>query len=261
MRSRADFLQKLPWSFSCAVSDDAVLTMPNPSRRLLIRAILASVLGHVFMLVSVASLWPGYPAVQGVPVRAVVRGPVASLASITESSPAPAGSAVMSGSGDRPAVTRQSSSRHLRPSAPTPVAAPPLANVAHVSSRAPVSPVPTVATVPTTRGEATEGLDAESVRQYRFSLALAARRFKPGTDANGGRIGRGTVEVAVFGHRGAALPQVVLHHSSGIALLDDEAVDMMKRAAGVAALPDGMRGHDFRIVMPLLFGSGEESGR
>lgn len=261
MRSRADFLQKLPWSFSCVVSDDAVLTMPNPSRRLLIRAILASVLGHVFMLVSVVSLWPGYPAVQGVPVRAVVRGPVASLAPVAESSPAPAGSAVMSGNGDRPAVTRQSSSRHLRPSAPTPVAAPPLANVAHVSSRAPVSPVPTVATVPTTRGEATEGLDAESVRQYRFSLALAARRFKPGTDANGGRIGRGTVEVAVLGHRGAALPQVVLHHSSGIALLDDEAVDMMKRAAGVAALPDGMRGRDFRIVMPLLFGSGEESGR
>ena len=258
MRSRADFLQKLPWSFSCAVSDDAVLTMPNPSRRLLIRAILASVLGHVFMLVSVVSLWPGYPAVQGVPVRAVVRGPVASLAPVAESSPTPVGSAVMSGNGDRPAVTRQSSSRHLRPSAPTPVAAPPLAAAAHVSSGAPVSPVPTVST---TRGEATDGLDAESVRQYRFSLALAARRFKPGADASGGRIRRGTVEVAVFGHRGAALPQVVLHHSSGIALLDDEAVDMMKRAAGVAALPDGMRGHDFRIVMPLLFGSGEESGR
>ena len=258
MRSRADFLQKLPWSFSCVVSDDAVLTMPNPSRRLLIRAVLASVLGHVFMLVSVVSLWPGYPAVQGVPVRAVVRGPVASLASITESSSAPTGAAVMSGNGDRPAVTRQSSSRHLRPSPPTPVAAPLSAAAAHVSSGAPVSPVPTV---PATRGEATEGLDAESVRQYRFSLALAARRFKRGPDADGGRIRRGTVEVAVFGHRGAALPQVVLHHSSGIALLDDEAVDMMKRAAGVAALPDGMRGHDFRIVMPLLFGSGEESGR
>lgn len=241
--------------FLRAIPDYAVLTMPNASRRLLIRAVLASLLGHVLMLVSVVLLWPGYPAVQGAPLRAVVRGPVARLAPVAESPTAPAGTAVLSGDSDRPGVARRLSSSRVRASPPAPLAAPFPVFSGHSPSAAMVSPAPSA------HGEATEGIDSESVRQYRFSLALAARGFKPRSDAGGGRTRQGTVEVAVSGHRGSALPQVVLHHSSGITLLDDEAVDMMKRAVGVAALPDGMRGHDFRIVMPLLFGSGEEGSR
>ena len=46
-----------------------------------------------------------------------------------------------------------------------------------------------------------------------------------------------------------------------IFLADGDALIMMKQAAGIVTLPDGMRGHDFRIIIQLVFGRGDDAGR
>ena len=233
--------------------------MPKDSRRLLIRSVLASLLAHLLLVVGAADLWPTLSASSGSGSRALLRGTIVErapmggaqpLASVERREMVPLGRAAGDG--------RLAAARPMPRDARSPTSsrsagqALPMAAVSVERPGAKASAQP---------GEATEGLDADDVRQYRFSLALAARRFKPGSTADAGGMPSGSVEIAVSGYRGEALAQVVMHRSSGVALLDEQAVIMMKQAAGVAPLPDRMRGRDFRIVIRLLFGTEEDAGR
>ncbi len=110
-------------------------------------------------------------------------------------------------------------------------------------------------------GESAERVETEEVRRYRFALAIAARGFRPQSPILPAGNPEARVEVSVTMWRNSTVPSVSLHRSSGIALLDNVAMDMMKRAAQVAEVPHGMIGRDARIVLPLLFSFGQESPR
>ncbi|MCX7180117.1 MAG: energy transducer TonB [Proteobacteria bacterium] len=105
---------------------------------------------------------------------------------------------------------------------------------------------------------ADEGLDANGLRQYRLSLAVAARRFKlypPLARANGWS---GTVEVAVaIAANGVAQP-VQLVQSSGHPALDAAALEMIGQAALQAAVPPGLRGQNFSVALPVAFDARSE---
>lgn len=106
-------------------------------------------------------------------------------------------------------------------------------------------------------GEMTHGLAAEDVRHYRLALAVAARKLRFIPSVGAGESSGSRIEVTVSMESRLAGPRVALSRSSGIALLDQEVLDMMKRAVNAAELPLGMTGQNFRIVMPLLFGLSE----
>ena len=91
------------------------------------------------------------------------------------------------------------------------------------------------------------------MREYRLSLASAARRFKryPAQARQNGW--EGTVEVALDFGALAPLPRVRLLRSSGRQALDAQALDMLSQAAGVTALPDGLKARDFRLVLAVQF--------
>lgn len=102
-----------------------------------------------------------------------------------------------------------------------------------------------------------DGLDANGLRQYRLSLAVAARRYKlypPLALENGWS---GTAEVAVaIAASGAPQPAQLLR-SSGYALLDAAAMEMMARATLNTAVPASLQGQHFSIALPVEF-AGEE---
>ncbi len=100
---------------------------------------------------------------------------------------------------------------------------------------------------------AREGVSADDVRQYRVSLATAARRFKRYPALARERGWEGTAEVAVNGSVLLPAPEVVLVHSSGRRVLDEQALDMVAQAARATNLPDGLKGRDFRILLPVNF--------
>ena len=98
-----------------------------------------------------------------------------------------------------------------------------------------------------------QGVSGDDLRQYRLSLASAARRFKRYPVLASQRGWEGTAEVALNVSAAAPMPEAVLLRSSGHAVLDEQALAMLSQAARVTALPEGLRARDFRIVLPVQF--------
>lgn len=108
---------------------------------------------------------------------------------------------------------------------------------------------PAAATLPSNE----DGLDANGLRQYRLSLAVASRRFKryPRQALEQGWSGTAEVRVAVAA---TGVPQFAeLLSSSGHAALDAAALDMINHAALHTVVPSSLRGRTFSVPLPVVF--------
>ena len=98
-----------------------------------------------------------------------------------------------------------------------------------------------------------DGLDADGVRQYRLALATQARRYKrypaSAREANVG----GTVEIRVAVASGGLPQDVQLARSSGNDLLDDAALEMIRKAAPRTTVPELLRSRAFVVSLPVVF--------
>lgn len=162
-----------------------------------------------------------------------------------------------------PTLAAASRSRRSMPAAstaapvfPTPISPAPVPAVAQAAEPGGVpqagatSGPATVAIVP---AETASGPDSAGLRQFRLALAGEARRFRIYPDAARRTGLSGTVEVRVAVMAGGAGRFTELAHSSGHALLDAAAVEMVSKAAPLAPLPDSLRGHDFAVLLPIVF--------
>lgn len=97
------------------------------------------------------------------------------------------------------------------------------------------------------------GPDAAGLRQYRLALAGEARRYRryPETARREGQTG--TAEVRVTVEAAGAMRQAELSRSSGHALLDAAALEMLREAASHAVLPESLRGRRFAVLLPVVF--------
>ena len=98
-----------------------------------------------------------------------------------------------------------------------------------------------------------DGVNADELRRYRVALASAARRFKRYPAVAREQGWEGTVEVAIRVNSVLPAPEVVLVRSSGRELLDEQALQMMTQAARATTPPEGLRGRDFEIPLPVRF--------
>ena len=103
-----------------------------------------------------------------------------------------------------------------------------------------------------------EGVSAEAVRQYRTSLAISAKRFKRYPALARERGWEGEVEIVLDFRRTLPGPEVSLASSSGKALLDDQAMEMIRQAARATEVPDTLKGRNFRMLMPIRFSLDED---
>lgn len=98
-----------------------------------------------------------------------------------------------------------------------------------------------------------DGIDADGLRKFRLDLATQARRNKnypPRALAAGWR---GTAEVRLTVERGGIVQEPELTRSSGFAVLDVAALDMLARAAPQTAIPESLYGRTFSVVLPVVF--------
>lgn len=96
-------------------------------------------------------------------------------------------------------------------------------------------------------------LDPEDVRHYRLALAIQSRRFKTYPASVLAQAGEGRVEVALSFSVHVPVVHSSVVRSSGYAALDEQAVRMVEQAAQVTALPDSLRGRNFRLILPIEF--------
>jgi protein TonB len=94
---------------------------------------------------------------------------------------------------------------------------------------------------------------AEDVGLYRLNVARNARQFKayPSLALENGW--EGVVHVSVAMPIGLGSPIVSLGRSSGHGVLDRQALEMVARAVSLAVLPDGMRGRNLTISLPVEY--------
>jgi periplasmic protein TonB len=97
------------------------------------------------------------------------------------------------------------------------------------------------------------GLDAEGLRAYRVALAGEARRYKryPPRAIEAGW--SGTTELRVSMAPGQAVPAVQLSQSSGYPVLDEAALDMLRRALPATPIPASLRERAFSVDLPIVF--------
>ena len=103
-----------------------------------------------------------------------------------------------------------------------------------------------------------DGMDVDGLRRYRLALAAQARRYKRypprALETNVG----GTVEVRIAVAAGGVAQEVALGRSSGSDLLDEAALDMMRKAAPRTAVPEALRLRAFVVSLPVIFDVADE---
>lgn len=229
-------------------------------------ALLSSLLAHACLLVPVYHL----------PARPLAQAAVPVVARLVERPPAPAAAPTGRGAASGPAASSGRAAPQPWPTAGV-VAAPrppaprePAASSAVVSGAEKISPSRPSASgslsdsgvaageVPATDsrlggGTPATAVSADDLRQYRIDLAIASRRFKGYPVLARERGWEGRVEVAISVSAWQPRPQFSLARSSGHAPLDQQAVAMLEQAAAATLLPAGLRGRDFRILLPVEF--------
>ena len=248
--------------------------------RTLIQALLFSLLVHAVLLLGVVSTYrpqAGVPAVAmniviapkrlPEPVKPVtpmvemsrksraVQPTPSSRAEAQKAAPAPQKRAASQAAPSRARFAVREASPLLEPV--TPVAA-------GVSDAMPATPSAAAAPAPASAPAVDEapgvraGVSADDVRRYRVSLASAARRFKRYPALARERGWEGEAEIVLDFRRTLPGPEVSLASSSGKAVLDGQAVEMIRQAARATEVPDTLKGRNFRMLIPIRFSLDED---
>jgi protein TonB len=224
----------------------------------LVLAVAASAALHVALLAGLPDLWTYSATPATAPLNArLARGAPEPAATMPEPSPPPAA---------EPAVPRPAASTRRPPAHAAPAAAPkpreseaaaspardPVAQVAAASPAA-VGSAPAVGEPTAAPRPGDDALDFGSLAQFRLALIGTAKRYRlyPESAVERGWHGRVTVRLG-FDAEGAVAAALV-RRSSGHATLDEQALDMLRKAAALTPLPPALRGREFSVDVPVVF--------
>jgi len=150
------------------------------------------------------------------------------------------------------------------PASVTPVLPSPAAPVRQSPAAVPVAPSPEPPPSPAASLQARvgaapsappppEALDAGIVAQYRISLMSAARQFKRYPRAALDNNWQGRVEVRLAVAASGDIASLEVRKSTGHAVLDQQALEMIERAKHAAPIPPALRGREFVVDIPVIF--------
>ena len=172
-------------------------------------------------------------------------------------------------SAPRPALTKPAATPAPAPQkatpaeavkAPQPESAPAANNAAALPApiAAPVQtrPAPQAsAGIPATEAAAKSGNEADkgTLEQYRLALIVATRRYKryPAIALEKGWQGKVEVHMVIGANGMVASASIKI--GSGHEILDDQALDMLKKGKTTVPIPAGLRGREFSIDVPVIF--------
>ena len=157
--------------------------------------------------------------------------------------------------------------REVRPVMPIPEpASPAVAQVAEPAAapspsppsaaQAPKSEASRVAELPPTEVAAKpliEGFDTGLLDAYRLALIDAAKRYKRYPVQAMERGWQGRVEIRVVIGTDGMIRRTLVKTSSNYRILDDQALDMVKRGKSLTQIPPALRGREFTVDVPVIF--------
>ena len=124
------------------------------------------------------------------------------------------------------------------------------------AAQAPQSEASRVAELPPTEVAAKpliEGFDAGLLDAYRLALIDAAKRYKRYPVQAMERGWQGRVEIRVVIGTDGMIRRTLVKTSSNYQILDDQALDMVKRGKPLTQVPPALRGREFTVDVPVIF--------
>jgi protein TonB len=124
------------------------------------------------------------------------------------------------------------------------------------AAQAPQSEASRVAELPPTEVAAKpliEGFDTGLLDAYRLALIDAAKRYKRYPVQAMERGWQGRVEIRVVIGTDGTIRRTLVKTSSNYQILDDQALDMVKRGKPLTQVPPALRGREFTVDVPVIF--------
>jgi protein TonB len=122
----------------------------------------------------------------------------------------------------------------------------------------PVTDASGVPDAPATLGQAAEKYSAESadpglLEKYRLALIGAAKRYKRYPTHAVDRGWQGRVEIRLVVGPNGTIKSTLIKRSSTYQILDDQALDMVKKSTRAEPIPSALRGREFTLDIPVIF--------
>lgn len=104
-------------------------------------------------------------------------------------------------------------------------------------------------------GAVRPGSDADTgtLAQYRLALIGAARRYKRYPAQAMDRGWQGKVEIRLVVGANGTIQSSLVKASSGYEILDNQALDMVRKAKPLTPIPAALRGREFTVDIPVIF--------
>jgi periplasmic protein TonB len=131
--------------------------------------------------------------------------------------------------------------------APAPAASPP--EPPAVAEAAPPAPVAALGN----EAAAPPAWDGATLQQYRTGLITFAKQFKRYPAQAMERGWEGRVEIRITVRPTGAVDSARVKTPSGYRILDDQALDMVKRALARTPVPPALLGREFSVDIPVIF--------
>jgi protein TonB len=132
----------------------------------------------------------------------------------------------------------------------------------------PLSP-PAIASVPSARpepsapaiaGVAGEAFDPLTLGQYRIAIIAAAKRYKKYPRLALDNNWEGQAEIRMVIGTDGTIASISIKTGSGFEVLDQQALEMIRKAKPLAPIPAQLRGKGFTVDVPVVFSLREETG-
>ena len=249
----------------------AVLFDDGSQQRALWICVVASMLLHIAVLAGFPGLREGKPAQAPAKVLTAKLAP-ASVAKIAEPARPPEAPAPPPAQAKPQTVTpvpvqskaspvaTKAEAAPLAPSTPAAVSAPsvpsaptPPSAVAAAAPAAPAQQASAAPGAPLAAERASDADEAGSRDQYRLALIGAAKRYKryPAQAMQNGWSGK--AEIRLFIGVNGMIQSSAIKVSTGFSVLDDTALDMIKKAKPLTQIPPALRGKEFFVDVPVIF--------
>lgn len=133
----------------------------------------------------------------------------------------------------------------------------------------PTLPPPAIPTAPTAKPDpavlpaaavAGESSDPLTLGQYRIAIITAAKRYKKYPRIAMDNNWEGQAEIRMVIGADGSIASISIKTRSGFEALDQQALEMIRKAKPLAPIPAQLRGKGFTVDVPVVFSLKEESG-
>jgi protein TonB len=157
-----------------------------------------------------------------------------------------------------PAPQKAAPTAPTKPAAPEAAPAPPSAAESAAQPQAPVQAralpqAPAGAPGPEAAARPGSEADAGTRDQYRLALIMATKRYKRYPAIAMEKGWQGKVEVHMVIGANGMIASASIKSSSGHEILDNQALDMLKKGKTTVPIPASLRGREFDIDVPVIF--------